>query len=288
MTDKPASLATALAAFQGELPTVKKTKTAVVKTKTGGEYRYSYADLADVSNEVLPLLGKHGLSFSTRPTMTDGRFVLAYVLLHESGDFVAGEYPLPQVGSPQEIGSAITYARRYSLCSMVGVAAEEDDGGQASSHTRTDVRERRADYDPIEQEVLVTGWLAEIADAADEEALKRIGKQLLDAKRKPADEEGALSKASYDHLAVAGGRRKAEFNGAPTGAGSMTQRTRGRMFSLFTAFGLDGDDHKQQRRDISSALLGRPVDSIGALSESDALLVVAGLDKRKREMAVAK
>lgn len=208
-----ASLGAALAAFQRELPTVKKTKTAVVKTKTGGEYRYTYADLADVSTEVLPLLGKHGLSFSSRPTMVDGRFVLSYVLLHESGDLVAGEYPLPQAGSPQEIGSAITYARRYALCSVVGVAAEEDDDGQVAADVRTDVRKRRPDYDPVEQDVLVTGWLAEIADAQSDAALKELGRKILDARRLEPDEDGALSKPSYDHLAKAGAARKAELNG---------------------------------------------------------------------------
>ena len=206
MTD---NLASALAAFQAELPAVKKTKTAVVKTKTGGEYRYAYADLADVSAAVLPLLGKHGLSFSTRPMLSNDRFVLAYTLLHQSGDFLAGEYPLPASGSAQELGSAITYARRYALCSIVGVAAEEDDDGVAAT-TRTDVAERQADWDPVEQDVLVTGWSAEIEDAPDESALKEIGRKLQKAKR-----ERELSPASYDHLVKAGAARKAALNGAP-------------------------------------------------------------------------
>lgn len=213
MTEKLAGLGAALAAFQQELPAVKKTKTATVVTKTGGTYKYSYADLADVSTAVLPLLGKHGLSFSTRPTVLGDRFVLAYTLLHESGDFVSGEYPLPAHGSAQELGSAISYARRYALCSVVGVAAEEDDDGQVSADVKTDVRARRQpEWDPVEQDVLVTGWLAEIADAASNEALVAIGQQLLAAKRKQPGEDGALSKASYDKLARAGGARKAELN----------------------------------------------------------------------------
>jgi hypothetical protein len=207
------TLAAAIAAFQASLPVVKKTKTAKVKTKSGETYTYSYADLAEVSTLVLPLLGKQGLSFTSRPTLLDGRFVLAYKLMHESGEFEAGEYPLPPGGSAQELGSAISYARRYALCSVVGVAAEDDDDGQAGSHVRTDTR--RPDYDPVEQEVLVTGWLAEISTAADEEALTAIGKQLQAGRRKRPDEDGALSKASYDHCVQAGAKRKAELNGAP-------------------------------------------------------------------------
>jgi hypothetical protein len=208
---KPDNLGAALAAFQGELPTVKKTKTARVKLKTGGEFVYKYADLADVSTTVLPLLGKHGLSFSTRPTVSGDRFVLAYTLLHESGEFVSGEYPLPLHGSAQELGSAISYARRYALCSVVGVAAEEDDDGQVAADVKTDVRRG---YDPVEQEVLVTGWTAEIGDAKDEESLRQIGLQLVEARKKQAHEEGALSKPSYDHLVQTGAKRKAELNGA--------------------------------------------------------------------------
>lgn len=153
-----------------------------------------------------------------------------------------------------------------------------------------EVRNRAADreweqsptWDPAEQDVLVTGWTAEIEDARDETALKEIGRKLLAAKRRKE-----LSPASYDHLALAGAARKAEMNGASS-PGSMITKTRGRMFSLFTALGLDGDDNAEGRRTLAGSILGRLVPSVGALSEADALLVVAGLERRKREMAGAK
>ena len=83
--------------------------------------------------------------------------------------------------------------------------------------SREEVENRQADreweknptWDPVEQEVLVTAWTAEIEDAKDAPALKEIGGKLLKAKR---DRE--LSPASYDHLAKAGAARKAELNGA--------------------------------------------------------------------------
>ncbi len=119
---------TALVELQGQLPRITKDLTAKVKSeRTGAQYTYSYADLALISREVLPLLSKCGLAFVSRPTMVDGRFVLAYELRHASGEQIAGEYPLPDRGSPQEVGSAITYARRYCLCAVTGLAPDDDD-----------------------------------------------------------------------------------------------------------------------------------------------------------------
>lgn len=144
MTDHQASLAAALAELQTQLPEIKKDKQAEVTMKTGQKYSYAYADLYGVSREVLPLLGRLGLSFTARPTLNDqGKFVLSYELLHVSGDHRVGEYPLPDSGSPQALGSAITYGRRYCLCAVTGVAAEEeDDGAQATAEAKPRTAQR--------------------------------------------------------------------------------------------------------------------------------------------------
>ena len=127
------SLAHALAILQTRLPEIKKANKANVETKSGGSYNYSYADLAQISRVLLPVIGGLGLSFTAEPTMTDeGRFVLAYKLLHTSGESEGGKYPLPTGGTPQSMGSAITYARRYCLCAATGVAPEDDDDGAAA------------------------------------------------------------------------------------------------------------------------------------------------------------
>lgn len=154
------SLAAALAAFQAELPSVGKDNTATVPTKTGGSYTYKFADLSDVSRAVLPAMALHGLSFSSKPTLTDnGHFVLAYVLRHDSGEEDAGTYPLPTGGTPQSVGSALTYARRYVLSAMSGVAPDEDDDGQAAQHASYDrpparrdepAREEPAELSPVD------------------------------------------------------------------------------------------------------------------------------------------
>lgn len=118
----------ALADLQTQLPHISKDNTAKVPTKTGPGYQYKYADLAQISREVLPLMGKLGLSFTSRPTLAaEGRLVLAYELRHVSGELLEGVYPLPERGTPQEVGGAITYARRYCLCAVTGVAPDDDD-----------------------------------------------------------------------------------------------------------------------------------------------------------------
>lgn len=123
-----ATLAAALAAFQAELP-------KVVKNASNPHFKNKFADLTELSNVVLPVLGKHGLAWSAMPNMVEGRgMVLETTLLHESGEKMTGAYPL--VGStPQQIGSAITYARRYALAAVTGVAADDDDDGELASTT---------------------------------------------------------------------------------------------------------------------------------------------------------
>lgn len=139
MTDKPDSLAAALALVQTMLPRVAKEHTATVTSqRTGRTHTYDYADLHDVSAVLLPILGAAGLAFTARPTLSEsGHLVLLYSLYHVSGEEISGEYPLPAGGSPQEIGSAITYARRYALCAVTGLApAGDDDDATAAEQAR--------------------------------------------------------------------------------------------------------------------------------------------------------
>ena len=167
------NLASALAAFQLELPRLAKGNEADT-----GSYKYKYADLADVSSVVLPLLAKHGLSFSAKPTLDEGgRFVLEYVLRHTTGESDGGAYPLPS-GSPQQIGSAITYARRYVLSAICGVAPDADDDGKAAGDAPPIQRIHERSWDPVEQETRFNGWQAEIEDAKTMEELTDVLRRL--------------------------------------------------------------------------------------------------------------
>lgn len=144
-TEHP-NLAAALSALQGELPTVFKGKTAKVPTKSGGNYSYSYADIADVTQAIMPLLSKHGLSFTCLPRMTERGYEIVGSLLHTSDPKWGLEGALPLYGSTsQEIGSAITYARRYLLGCLTGVVTDDDEDGSASTQATGRTGERLPD-----------------------------------------------------------------------------------------------------------------------------------------------
>jgi hypothetical protein len=130
MTEATPALNAALAKVQAELPKLERDRTVTVEPKDPKKppYSYSYATLANVTDAILPLLARHGLAFSAFPGAgTDGKMVLTYHLLHESGERLSGEFPISAEGGIQMIGGRITYARRYCLAAVVGVAADEDD-----------------------------------------------------------------------------------------------------------------------------------------------------------------
>lgn len=142
------SLAEALVAFQSEMPKVHKGKTATVPTKAGGQYKYTYADLADVQAVAVPLLVSHGLSFTSKPRRTEqGDYELVGMLRHTSGE--ADEGCLPIHGrTPQEVGSSLTYGRRYLLGCLTGIVTDDDDDAQTGN---TPERTRR-DATPAERQ----------------------------------------------------------------------------------------------------------------------------------------
>jgi hypothetical protein len=129
-------IAKALIAAQSEFPTITKSRTAKIKTKSGGEFSYNYADLSDVVETTREVLVNHGLAVTQPIVSMNGTTVLATRLIHTSGEWIESTYPLTRHDSPQEMGSAITYARRYALCSVLGIVAEEDDDGQGAQAAR--------------------------------------------------------------------------------------------------------------------------------------------------------
>ena len=121
-------LAKSLSGFQGELYNA---------TKDTKAHNYNYADLGQVLSIVRPLLSKHALSFIQCAEKRDeSNVVVETTLMHESGEWVCSELVMPIAkGSniSHAVGSAISYARRYSLTAMLGIAQQDDDsnGGAA-------------------------------------------------------------------------------------------------------------------------------------------------------------
>ncbi len=133
VSDQPASLAAAILAVQAELDPIAKGKTAEVPTKSGGKYTYRYASYKAIMAIVFPLLLKYGLVWNSRPTMIDGQFVLAYRLKHLGSDEAdEGTYPLPN-STPQTMGGAITYAKRYAIGAVLDLVLTDEDDDAAGA-----------------------------------------------------------------------------------------------------------------------------------------------------------
>jgi hypothetical protein len=147
-TNGAADVHVALAKAQGEFPPIHRSRTATVRPKEGAAYTYNYADLGDILAAVRPVLSKHGISVSQPIEMLDsGRMVLrTLVAFGESA--IDATMPLPPYDKPQSWGSALTYARRYSLTSLLGLATEDDDDGEAAQAPPPSHRQSR--QQPVE------------------------------------------------------------------------------------------------------------------------------------------
>lgn len=122
------NLHAALAAAQGELKNPEKTKQADT-----GKYKYNYADIGDVLEAVLPVLSRHGLAVTQPTTIRDGAIILITRLSHGE-EAIESEYPVCSLnGNHQAMGAAMTYARRYALTSLIGVAAVDDTDGEGAA-----------------------------------------------------------------------------------------------------------------------------------------------------------
>ncbi|MGE5165318.1 MAG: ERF family protein [Sphingobacteriales bacterium] len=100
--------------------------------KVNPHFKNKYADLAAVIDAIRKPLTDNGLSITQTTQMYDGQLVLLTTLRHCTGQWVCSEYPLPMNATPQQLGSALTYAKRYSLSSMVCLAADDDDDAEAT------------------------------------------------------------------------------------------------------------------------------------------------------------
>ena len=93
-----------------------------------------YATLASVRDAVIPALSANNLSILQSPKYFDGLAGCEWILMHSSGQWQCGELLFPiQKKDAQGVGGAVTYARRYTLLAIAGVAGEPDDDGNVAS-----------------------------------------------------------------------------------------------------------------------------------------------------------
>jgi hypothetical protein len=141
MSEKFDALAAAFVKARAQFTTVERKNTARIPGKDGKMgYSYTYANLADLLNATVEPLARHGLVVIQGLTTAEkGASVsVETLMLHETGQWMRNRFTMQSADArtPQGLGSAVTYARRYALQAMLGVAPEEaaDDDGYASTH----------------------------------------------------------------------------------------------------------------------------------------------------------
>jgi hypothetical protein len=118
------------------MPTIPKDETADIQGKAGRR-TYRYTDINTLLDAVLPVLRANDIAVTqSTAVLPTGQFVLRTTLWHTEGDgTIEGEYLIQAVnmGDPQAVGSAVTYARRYALIALLCLSAEDDDGEKAGA-----------------------------------------------------------------------------------------------------------------------------------------------------------
>jgi hypothetical protein len=107
---------------------------AALKTSTNPHFRSRYADLSACVEAVIDSLHKNGFALMQKTHECESGVAVETILMHESGEQISGgilRVPASKQ-DPQGYGSALTYARRYSLMAVCGIAPEDDDGNAAS------------------------------------------------------------------------------------------------------------------------------------------------------------
>ncbi len=134
MNQFPTNLAKALFAIQGEL-------SGVVKDSSNPHYKSKYASLEAVIETVRPSMQKHGLTFIQSPGLyEDGALKISTSIVHaDTGECIHSTISVPlQKQDPQGVGSAITYACRYSLMALLGIPPVDDDA-QATVRSKEEI-----------------------------------------------------------------------------------------------------------------------------------------------------
>lgn len=167
------ALVGALAKAQGAFEPIRKNRTVKVKLKSGGGYEFRYATLDSVIVATRRALAENGLAL----TATVGES-LTVLLMHESGEWMASSVPLPSPkGDWQGYGSAMQYARRYLISTMLGVASEHDDDANAADGHAVEDMETVADPLDVIWDALETQGIVDLS-AKREWCERALGRKL--------------------------------------------------------------------------------------------------------------
>lgn len=145
-----------------------------VKAKVNPHFKSKYVPLDVVIDAIAEPLRNNGIAILQQTDIQDARTVLVTRLIHESGEWIAGRYPVhPVKADPQGEGSALTYARRYALMALVGIAPEDDDGNAAVKAAEKTAAEDKGKADTLRDS---------LAKAGDRAALDQVAARIAESK----------------------------------------------------------------------------------------------------------
>ena len=199
-TYDPAPWAEAMVKALSAMSDLVADQKANIPTKAGGSYEYSYVNLAQVLSQARNVLSHYGLAVQQSAHTIDGQPAVTTYITHTSGHTAMyGPLIIPAAADARQIGSAITYARRYALMAVLGLATEDDDGAAAVQPARETPVKEQPTFNASE-------WLA-IASKTftdwTEDERKTAGKAALAELKpsKPMTQKEAS--AVHDHMAKA-------------------------------------------------------------------------------------
>ena len=189
MTDQISeNIYSALAAAQAEFSAVSKNK----KCTAFGNSVYRYADLRSILDACRPALNRHGLFLTQRAEVESMTVKVETIVTHVSGESLSSgvmamtAQASGKISAVQAMGSALTYARRYSLAAFLGVAADDDDDGNAAGGGN----EKPSQTPPF----VLTQDMVEAAKAA---AAKGVAEYEKYFKSRPVEEKRALVETGW-------------------------------------------------------------------------------------------
>jgi hypothetical protein len=107
---------------------------AIHKNKINPHFKSKYASLDSILEAITSPLSDNGLVLIQPTVIKDGAIFLTTQLIHsESGEIIESELIIPPQSDPQKLGSALTYYRRFSICTLLAIAADDDDDGSTAT-----------------------------------------------------------------------------------------------------------------------------------------------------------
>jgi hypothetical protein len=225
------AIAGALAKAQGELTNPEKSLSATIRSPFSreGDRTFRYASLASGLDIVRKSLGEHEIATiqTTAIDQLSGQIQLTTLLAHASGEWISSDWPVcpvSEMATPHRMGAALTYARRYALFALVGIAAEDDldapdvlekspvintpPGASHSGHTGERpakgtvhrLRHTRTVLPPAQSAGLRDELLEEMVSVKDGEALAVWAKRRLPAKNALTAEDSSIVETAAERL----------------------------------------------------------------------------------------